>query len=158
MYSLCTSSVKHQAVNKKTALTIFGIDTLAGMAMPKSKKEVTMNFGERLTTLRKAAGFTQQQLADEVGVSRRMIAYYEGQSAHPPTTLLPDLARALSLSTDELLGVAPLKKAAKPANSRLQRRLQQIEKLNAAEKRRILQVIDTLIESAQLKRKMQKAA
>ena len=39
--------------------------------------------------LREAAGYTQQELADEVGVSRRMIAYYEGQSTHPPTTLLP---------------------------------------------------------------------
>ena len=121
--------------------------------MPKSKKETTMSFGERLGELRKAAGFTQQQLADEVGVSRRMIAYYEGQSAHPPTTLLPDIARALNLSTDALLGLTPIKKTAKPANTRLARRLQQIEKLETADKRQILQVLDTLLESAQLKRK-----
>lgn len=123
--------------------------------MPKTKKEVTMSFGERLTELRKAAGFTQQELADEVGVSRRMIAYYEGQSAHPPTTLLPELARALNLSTDELLGFTPLKRSGKPRNTRLARRLQQIEKLEAADKRQILQVIDTLLESAQFKRRAQ---
>lgn len=121
--------------------------------MPKTKKEVTMSFGERLTELRKAAGFTQQELADEVGVSRRMIAYYEGQSAHPPTTLLPALARALNLSTDELLGLTPLKRSGKPSNTRLARRLQQIEKLDAPDKRQILQVIDTLLESAQFKRR-----
>ena len=121
--------------------------------MPKTQKEVTMSFGERLTELRKAAGFTQQELADEVGVSRRMIAYYEGQSAHPPTTLLPALAQALSLSTDELLGLTPFKRGGKPSNTRLARRLQQIEKLEAADKRQILQVIDTLLESAQVKRR-----
>ena len=121
--------------------------------MPKTQKEVTMSFGERLTELRKAAGFTQQELADEVGVSRRMIAYYEGQSAHPPTTLLPALAQALNLSTDELLGLTPFKRDSKPSNTRLARRLQQIEKLEAADKRQILQVIDTLLESAQVKRR-----
>ncbi len=114
-----------------------------------------MSFGERLTELRKAAGFTQQELADEVGVSRRMIAYYEGQSMHPPTTLLPALARALGLSADALLGLTPVKRNGKPVNTRLVRRLQQIEKLEATQKRQILQVIDTLLESAQLKRRAQ---
>lgn len=126
--------------------------------MPKKRKEETMSFGARLADLRKAAGFTQAELADEIGVSRRMLAYYEVQSEHPPTHLLPAIARALQLSTDELLGLAPARratKAAKPANSRLQRRLAQIEKLDAQERRQILQVIDAFIERGQLKRKAQ---
>ena len=40
-------------------------------------------FGTRLVALRKAAGYTQQQLADELGVTRRMVAYYETESEHP---------------------------------------------------------------------------
>lgn len=126
--------------------------------MPKKRKEETMSFGARLADLRKAAGFTQQELADEIGVSRRMLAYYEVQSEHPPTHLLPAIARALSVTTDELLGVAPARKplkAVKPANTRLQRRLQQIEKLDSQERRQILQVIDAFIERGQLKRKAQ---
>jgi transcriptional regulator with XRE-family HTH domain len=120
--------------------------------MPKKRKEETMRFGARLAQLRKAAGFTQAELADEVGVSRRMLAYYEVQSEHPPTHLLPAIAHVLQLSTDELLGLAPARRTAKPANSRLQRRLAQIEKLEPTDKRQILQVLDTLIESAQVKR------
>ena len=122
--------------------------------MPKKRKEETMSFGARLAELRKAAGFTQAELADEIGVSRRMLAYYEVQSEHPPTHLLPAIARALQLSTDELLGIAPARRATKPANSRQQRRLAQIEKLEPTEKRQILQVLDTLIESAQFKRNL----
>jgi transcriptional regulator with XRE-family HTH domain len=122
--------------------------------MPKKRKEETMSFGARLADLRKAAGFTQAELADEIGVSRRMLAYYEVQSEHPPTHLLPAIARALQLSTDELLGITPARRATKPANSRLQRRLAQIEKLEPTEKRQILQVLDTLIESAQFKRNL----
>lgn len=123
--------------------------------MPKIKKEDAMNFGARLVELRKAAGFTQQELADEVGVSRRMVAYYEGQTDHPPTTLLPSIAKALNVTTDALLGAAPVKRMPKPANSRLQRRLQQIEKLGTQEKRQVLQLIDAFIERGQLKRKAQ---
>ena len=77
------------------------------------------------------------------------------QSEHPPTHLVPAIAQALNVSTDELLGAEPVRKAARTKDSRLHRRLQQIEKLDAAEKRQILQVLDTLLESAQLKRKVQ---
>ena len=39
----------------------------------------------------------------------------------------------------------------------MQRRLQQIEKLDATEKRQVLQLIDAFIERGQLKRKVQTA-
>ena len=119
--------------------------------MPKKKQ--TAGFGARLGALRKAAGFTQAELAAEVGVSRRMITYYESQGAHPPTHLLTEIATALRLTTDELLGATPIKKAARPADSRLHRRLQQIEQLDPNEKRQVLQVLDAFIERGKLKKK-----
>ena len=79
--------------------------------------------------------------------------FYEGETEYPPTALLPKIAKALRISADDLLGVGPLKKTTRPANSRLQRRLQQIEKLGAREKRQILQFLDTFIEREKLKRK-----
>lgn len=125
--------------------------------MPKQKTPQAASFGQRLTVLRKAAGYTQQELADEVGVSRRMIAYYEGQSEHPPTTLLPALAQALHVSADELLGLEPpvtAKRAgARPRDNRLQRRLQQIESLPPEERRQLIQIVDAFIERGQLKRR-----
>lgn len=122
--------------------------------MTKAAHDETMTFGQRLAKLRKARGFTQQKLADEVGISRRMVAYYEGQSQHPPTTHLPVMARVLKLSTDELLGATAIKqRPARGGDSRLQRRLQQIEKLDVPERRQILQLIDTFIEHGQLRRK-----
>jgi len=129
--------------------------------MPKSTmRNGALGFGQRLGDLRKAAGFTQQELADEVGVSRRMIAYYEGQTEHPPTTLLPAIAQALKLSADALLGLVPViavkrQRGMKPADSRLVRRLQAIEKLGPSERRQVLQVLDAFIERGQLKRKIE---
>lgn len=124
--------------------------------MTKVAQDETLTFGQRLAELRKARGFTQQEFADEVGISRRMVAYYEGQSQHPPTTHLPVMARVLNLSTDELLGTAAVKQQpARARDSRLQRRLQQIEKLEAGEKRQVLQLLDAFIERGQLRRKTQ---
>ena len=121
--------------------------------MSKKTNEAVTDFGQRLAQLRKTAGYTQQQLADEIGVTRRMIAYYETESQHPPANLLVDLANALGVSTDELLGLETAAKRRKP-DTRLQRRLQQIDKLGAKEKRQLIQLIDTFIEAAQLKKKV----
>ena len=118
--------------------------------MAKTITQASGNFGKRLARLRKAAGYTQQELADEIGATRRMIAYYETESDHPPTNMLVGLATALGVTTDELLGLGNTKKTKQP-DSRLQRRLQQIEKLSAPKKRQILQVIDTFIENEQLR-------
>ena len=139
-------------MSKFQGYTIRQLDCTS-IPMPKQTRKTTTTFGERLAALRKAAGFTQQELADEVGVTRRMIAYYEGQSEHPPTTLLPDIAMTLRISTDELLGLKKVKKIGK-ADNRLQRRFQQIEKLDIRDKRQVMQLLDTFIENARLKKKV----
>ena len=121
-----------------------------GLLMPKQNMEQLTDFGKRLATLRKKAGYTQVELAEELDVTQRMISYYEGQSEYPPASQLPKLAKLLGVSADELLGIKPLKKTRQP-DTRLQRRMQQIEKLSSTKKRQILQVIDTFIENEQLK-------
>ena len=116
------------------------------------KREPADGFGERLSGLRKAAGITQTALAEEIGISRRMMAYYESPAAYPPANLLPGNAAALGVSEDALLGVETAKRRAKATDTRMQRRLQQIEKLDATDKRQVLQLIDAFIERDQLKR------
>ena len=50
------------------------------------------------------AGYTQVELAAELGISQRMVAYYESPNATPPANLLPHIANALGVSIDELFG------------------------------------------------------
>lgn len=121
--------------------------------MPAKTKDTATDFGQRLTALRKAAGYTQVELASELGVTQRMISYYESHAEHPPANLIQPMAKALNISADELLGIKPLKKTRQP-DTRLQRRLQQIEKMGTKEKRQVIQLLDTFIEKEQLKRKI----
>lgn len=119
--------------------------------MSKKINENFKNFGKRLAKLRKAAGYTQQQLADEIGATRRMITYYESESQHPPANMLVDLAKALNISADALLGIESIETI--PISSRLEKRIKQIEKLGPKPRQQITQLIDTLIEAEQLKQK-----
>jgi transcriptional regulator with XRE-family HTH domain len=113
-------------------------------------------FGARLAELRKAAGFTQVEMAAELGISQRMVAYYESPNAAPPAHLLPHMATALGVSIDEMFGRTTKRKLVKQeGDSRLRRRLLAIEKLDVAEKRQVLQLLDAFIERGQLKRKME---
>lgn len=122
--------------------------------MPKQRIEQLTDFGKRLAALRKKRGYTQTELAHELGVTQRMVSYYEGHSEYPPASLLPRMAKLLNVTADELLGLKPLKAKRQP-DSRLLRRLQQIEKLSTAKRRQIIQVIDTFIENEQLKQNAQ---
>jgi len=121
--------------------------------------EEELSFGQRLASLRKAAGFTQIELAAELGVSQRMVAYYESPASTPPANLLPQIASALGVTIDEMFGRTPKRKLVKQeGDSRLRRRLLAIEKLGVVEKRQVLQVIDAFIERGQLKRKAESRA
>jgi transcriptional regulator with XRE-family HTH domain len=125
----------------------------------RAAKDEPASFGARLASLRKAAGFTQIELAAELGVSQRMVAYYESPAATPPANLLPQIAAALGVTIDELFGRAPKRKLVKQeGDSRLRRRLLAIEKLDLTEKRQVLQVIDAFIERGQLRRKAESRA
>jgi transcriptional regulator with XRE-family HTH domain len=120
--------------------------------MPKVKDR-TSDFGARLTQLRKAANYTQVELAQALRTTQRMIAYYESRAEKAPAAFLPQLAEALGVSADELLGIKPLRKGKKP-DTRLQRRLQRIEQLDAKARRQITLLLDTFLEREELKQRL----
>jgi transcriptional regulator with XRE-family HTH domain len=106
------------------------------------------SFGERLARLRQAAGYLQRELARELGISQRMVAYYEGESDYPPAHLLPRLAQALGVSADQLLGLEPTKRNGRTRDTRLWRRFEKLEKLPPAERKPIIQVLDAFLAKA----------
>lgn len=62
-----------------------------------------MAFAERLTTLRKQQGLTQQALADRVDVHVTLLRRYEAGKTQPNLDTLRRIALALSVSADLLL-------------------------------------------------------
>ena len=123
--------------------------------MPRRKQEDS-SFGPRLAELRKARGLTQVQLAEAAGTTQRAISYYENDTGFPPASALIDLARALKVSTDELLGIKPLKVEridSDPEVRRLWKRFRQITGLPERDQRAVIRLISSLVSvSAQQRR------
>ena len=61
-------------------------------------------FAQRLKTLRKERGITQQQLADGVGISKGGLSYYENAGRTPDISILERFADYFGVTTDYLLG------------------------------------------------------
>jgi len=59
--------------------------------------------GEFLATLRKAHGYTQQQVADELGISNRTLSAWEQGRAYPDILTLPALAELYGVTADEII-------------------------------------------------------
>ncbi|MBI1871374.1 MAG: helix-turn-helix transcriptional regulator [Chlamydiae bacterium] len=111
------------------------------------KRPTTISdFGKRLTSLRKAKGLTQQVLGEKVGVSNRVIAYYEGETKFPPAHLLIPMAKALQVSADELLGLKQLKEQNNSQYASLWRKIKKIELLSKKDQKALLYYLDALLE------------
>ncbi|MDR2952536.1 MAG: helix-turn-helix transcriptional regulator [Treponema sp.] len=59
--------------------------------------------GDTIYRLRKEKGLSQSELGEFVGVSNKAVSKWETYEANPDITLLPLLAQALGVTTDELL-------------------------------------------------------
>ena len=66
------------------------------------------SMGKRIMQLRKEKGYTQEQLAEMMGVSAQAVSKWENDVSCPDISILPLLAEKLGVTTDELLGVKPI--------------------------------------------------
>ena len=72
------------------------------------EKTETTTMGKRIAQLRKNKSFTQEQLAEKVGVSAQAVSKWENDISSPDISVIPLLAATLGVSTDELLGTKPI--------------------------------------------------
>lgn len=59
--------------------------------------------GNRIAKFRKAKGMTQEDLANQLGVSSQAVSKWENDASCPDISLLPQLSKVLNVTTDELL-------------------------------------------------------
>ena len=68
------------------------------------KTEVeAMNIGNNISALRKQKGITQEELANELGVSAQAVSKWENGTSDPSTSNLFALAKLYGISVEELL-------------------------------------------------------
>lgn len=70
-----------------------------------------ISIGKNLRKLRLEKGLTQEQLAEELGVSPQAVSRWENDGAFPDVTLLPALAILYETSIDALMGMDAIRSA-----------------------------------------------
>ena len=73
--------------------------------------------GKRIMQLRKSKGLTQDQLAEQLGVTAQAVSKWENNQSCPDITLLPKLAEIFGVSTDALLGREETPEAETPVHT-----------------------------------------
>ena len=64
-----------------------------------------MEIGNKIKQLRFKHSLTQEQLAQQLGISAQAISKWENTVSMPDITLLPDIAKIFGISIDELFDI-----------------------------------------------------
>ena len=75
-----------------------------------------MEFGEKLLELRNGKGMTQEELAEDLFVSRTAISKWESGRGYPSIDSLKEISKYFSISIDELLSSEKLVTIAEKEN------------------------------------------
>jgi transcriptional regulator with XRE-family HTH domain len=100
-----------------------------------------MPFPERLTTLRKQRGLTQQALAGIAGLHVSQIRKYETDAAQPSVDALKKLAVALSTTLD----VLAFEEGERGPADDLRLQFEATQRLDPDEKRLVREVLDAIL-------------
>jgi len=65
---------------------------------------MTLNLGEKIRSLRKRDGKTQESLADALGITCQAVSRWESGIAYPDMELVPAIANYFGITIDELFG------------------------------------------------------
>ncbi|HET6280494.1 MAG TPA: helix-turn-helix transcriptional regulator [Polyangia bacterium] len=108
-------------------------------------------FGVRLRQLRSSRGLTQIELGSILGISNRVVHYYEVQGGTPSRELIQRFALALGVTTRDLMGnagptgITPSDVPHTAQEMVLWRKLRTIQRLRPDQRRQVLRAIDRLI-------------
>lgn len=119
--------------------------------LPLSSKEP---IGKRIARIRKEKGYTQQQLADKIGIIRNLVTDYEIGKLRLYDEMVSRFALALGVSADEILGLKPLKSSMGQYSLKLVRRIKKIAELSPKLQKDALHNIDLLLSALEKHKKV----
>jgi len=104
--------------------------------------------GARLREFRKRRGMTQAEVATHLGIDQTLVSNYERGAARLHGALLAGFAKALRVSSDEILSLKESKETTPIKDRRFLRRLPDIDRLPKRDKQTLLRTIDGILKTA----------
>jgi transcriptional regulator with XRE-family HTH domain len=124
--------------------------TEKGASVPRGRYKGPVDdkgIGKTLREIREAQGMTQVEIAEELGINQSLISEYEKGSVRLHAPLLAGMAKVLSVSSDEILGLSKTKRSDGLKDRRFMRRLRRIELLPSQQQEAVLKLLDGVLES-----------
>ena len=121
--------------------------TLLKLTMTPKEQQFIKALGKRIAQLRQENGYTQQALAEELGIAQQTLAHYEVGRLRMPVTLLPEFATYLAVPIEELLGMANGKGKRGPT-PKLQQQIEKLSRLPKAKQKVVMEMIDGVLRQA----------
>jgi transcriptional regulator with XRE-family HTH domain len=109
-----------------------------------------MAIGDKIQTLRKQQGWSQQQLAKKIGTSGPIIGRYERGEMTPSVEVAKKLADTFDVTLDYL--VDDTGKATEIKDKAMLQRIMDIQALDTEDQKTIVYVLDSLLRDAKAKK------
>ncbi len=121
---------------------VFFRDPVYDETMQKSERPP---LAKHLASLRHAAGLSQAQLAQRLGVHPSNIAFWELSGTAPRGEVLPALARALGVTIDELLNFKPTRTHGGPVG-KVRQVFEAVSRLPRRQQKKIVELLEPFVE------------
>jgi transcriptional regulator with XRE-family HTH domain len=131
-----------QALSVITANTLYS-DAMSQMGRPTDRKRTA--FGERLVAAREAAGMSQRELADKLGMKQRALCWWEREPVALRPEQLTTLAEVLSVTTDQLLGRNTEKKRGTGPTGKAKKVFEAVSRLPRHHQEKIVAVVESFV-------------
>jgi transcriptional regulator with XRE-family HTH domain len=113
----------------------------------REPSEQTLRIAQRLAECRRKSGISQNQLAEQLGLTQSMLSRYENGERRIPSELLAEFAVAIGVSADDLLGLKSSRKNSQELSDdmkKLWKKFQQLSKLPENDQRSIIRIINSV--------------
>lgn len=120
------------------------------MGRPTTKPRTPL--GERIANARQQAGLTQEQLAQKLGVTQRVVTYWERKPVALKPEQLASLTAALGVTADFLLGRAEPKARAAGPVGKARQVFERVSKLPRSTQQRILANVEDMLTAHEVRK------
>jgi transcriptional regulator with XRE-family HTH domain len=118
------------------------------LEMPRMLSRTRPKIGAHLVDLRKAAGLTQTDLAELVGVPQQTIAFWEQSSRPPRSEALPRLAKALGVRVEALIQPDAPRPARGGPVGKVRKLFEEVSKLPRSQQEKVVEFVSAFVDKA----------
>ena len=117
----------------------------SGMKTGRPSERERPPFGQRLYELREAAGLTQAQVADKLGVSHRAYAFWEREPTAVRAEQLATLAELFGVTADFLIGRQPAKQRGSGPTGKMKQLFEAASNLPRRQQQRVVGLVEDFL-------------